>query len=458
MAKTYNKMQIDMNGDILSTVTAVAKDTLSRYLDCNLYNNGVPLDLTGHMAQLYVTKPDETIVVTQGEITDVAAGRVQFELTNQTLAVTGWLSLQIVLTSGEGEVLSSEIFKLHVLPSIRSDEAIESTNEFGALVVLFQEIQNSLDLMNAIIESFGEPGEVAEEYGATTFWGIMEASLKNVDFAGVLKSFVNTTVGTDYFMPINKMISDVSGTDRFVPLNILLGNLMGGKITFVTNGIWTVPEGITKVLITACGAGGGGGGGAIGTSVEGTQAGGGGGGGACINKQAFNVTPGDEIIITIGVGGKGGSGGTNATVSENGGAGGPTIIGNLVTLPGGIGGASAANGGSGGTSGGPGGGDGGASGNVSGSDGVNGLVGAGGAGGGNATYNIGGAGGGGGSFRDGGDGGTNQSGFYTGVKEEIGEDGEYGGGGGGGAWPRINATSGNGGRGGNGIVIIEWGL
>ena len=59
MAKTYNKMQIDMNGDILSSVTAVAQDTLSRYLDCNLYNNGVTLDLTGHMAQLYVTKPDE---------------------------------------------------------------------------------------------------------------------------------------------------------------------------------------------------------------------------------------------------------------------------------------------------------------------------------------------------------------------------------------------------------------
>ena len=208
MAKTYNKMQIDMNGDILSSVTAVAQDTLSRYLDCNLYNNGVTLDLTGHMAQLYIKKPepDGLTVLTQGEITDAAAGRVQFELTNQALAETGWIELQIVLTSGEGEVLSSEIFKLHVLPSIRSDEAIESTNEFGALVVLFQEIQNSLDLMKAIVDAFGKPGVVSEKYGVSTFWGILEAAVKANDLETVFKKYLNSTIDEPHFLTLDKLL------------------------------------------------------------------------------------------------------------------------------------------------------------------------------------------------------------------------------------------------------------
>lgn len=425
MAKTYNKMQIDMNGDILSSVTAVAQDTLSRYLDCNLYNNGVTLDLTGHMAQLYVTKPDETIVVTQGEITDATAGRVQFELTNQTLAVTGWLDLQIVLTSGEGEVLSSEIFKLHVLPSIKNDEAIESTNEFGALVVLFQEIQNSLDLMKAIVDAFGEPGEVAEEYGVTTFWGILEASLKNVDFYTAIKAYINTTISGDYFIPINKMISSLSGTADFLPLDLLIRSLIGGIETFTKDGTFTVPEGVTKIKITAVGAGGGGG-----RAI--TPVAGGGGGGACI-VAVYTVTPGETISVTVGMSGKGASTISNPT-GETGGA---TVVGSLVTAPGGTGGSS---GGIAGEKGGTGGGDG-ATVDASGGEekGGDGAFGSGGASYLGYTSNKSNLGGGGGSY---GDGGTPNA-------DGSGGDGLYGGGGSGG-----EAV---GGDGGDGLVIIEWG-
>ena len=430
MAKTYNKMQIDMNGDILSSVTAVAQDTLSRYLDCNLYNNGVTLDLTGHMAQLYIKKPepDGLTVLTQGEITDAAAGRVQFELTNQALAETGWIELQIVLTSGEGEVLSSEIFKLHVLPSIRSDEAIESTNEFGALVVLFQEIQNSLDLMNAIIASFGEPGKIATEYGVDTFWGILEASLENVDFPAAIKAYINSTMGTDYFFPINKMISSLSGTKGFIPLDLLIKALIGSSETFVEDGTFTVPDGVTAIKVTAAG---GGGGGAVGDQNKG---GGGGGGADCI-VAVYSVTPGQNIAITIGKGGNGGKFASGSGVDGE--AGTATVVGSFVTVPGGKGGSQD---GTGGEAGGSGGGEG-ATVNVYNSNlnspGEDGLFGS----GGNTIAAC--AGGGGGSYGDGGDAGS--------VQTADGENGIYGGGGGG-CDARMNA-----GDGGDGIVIIEWG-
>lgn len=431
MAKTYNKMQIDMNGDILSSVTAVAQDTLSRYLDCNLYNNGVTLDLTGHMAQLYIKKPepDGLTVLTQGEITDAAAGRVQFELTNQTLAVTGWLDLQIVLTSGEGEVLSSEIFKLHVLPSIRNDEAIESTNEFGALVVLFQEIQNSLDLMKVIVDGFGEPGDIAAEYGVDTFWGMIEVLAKNADAVAALKAYVNTTMGTNYFMPINKMISSLSGTADFIPLDLLIKSLIGSTVTLTKSGDFTVPEGVTRIKITASGGGGGG-------ACAADASAGGGGGGACI-IEIFEVTPGQVISVTVGKGGKGANPATTAIYNgENGEA---TVIGSLVTLAGGYGGIMSTTGDIGGEAGGDGGGKGATRYYVFGSGyygdekGEDGLVGSGG-----KSHQS--CGGGGGSFGDGGSVNT---------EDKSPNNGTHGGGGSGGLS--------KGGNGGDGIVVIEWG-
>ena len=453
MAKTYTKMMIDVTENINSIATAVQMDTQSRYLDVYLYNNGLPIDLTNEVVRINIRKPDGTTLFNQGEVTDATEGRCQFELTNDILADAKPVDAQISIWSNEGQILSTKAFKIYISESLRNDEEVEASNEFGVLVVLFTEIQNALDLMNAMVDNFGRPSAIATQYGATTFWQMLEALAQTVDTRQMLKLLVNDTIDTDYFLPISKMISDVAGTDEFVPLNILLGNLMGGKITFVTNGTWTVPEGITKILITACGGGGGGGAAPI-ISTSAVLSGGGGGGAACIQQVAYNVTPGDEIQITIGLGGKGGSYDRSNSIAENGNDGGATVIGTLVTLPGGVGGASADNGGSGGLAGGTGGGNGGAYGTTSGSNGDDGLLGLGGNGGTDPSSTKGGAGGGGGSYGDGGDGGA----VSWDATITAGRDGGRGAGGGGGSWGALTNAPGNGGNGGNGIVIIEWGL
>ena len=104
-----------------------------------------------------------------------------------------------------------------------------------------------------------------------------------------------------------------------------------GTQTFRDNGTFTVPPGIYKIYITAAGGGGGGGG------AYSSFAGGGGGGGACILKQAFNVTPGQQIPITIGAGGAGGVSNSSVSKVTSGGNGGATVIGSLITLEGGKG-------------------------------------------------------------------------------------------------------------------------
>ena len=43
MAKTYNRLEIDVNKKPTDIITAVQADSNSRYLDVSLFNNGVPL-------------------------------------------------------------------------------------------------------------------------------------------------------------------------------------------------------------------------------------------------------------------------------------------------------------------------------------------------------------------------------------------------------------------------------
>jgi hypothetical protein len=229
---------------------------------------------------------------------------------------------------------------------------------------------------------------------------------------------------------------------------------------FFENGTFTVPEGVTELIITACGAGGGG------AQGNGNSIGAGGGGAAAIVKQRFTVVPGTTIPITIGKTSTGtpvtGNGGVTVI---NGGSGGSTIIGYLITLPGGGGGTVW---GVAGVSGGSGGGNGeadginGTAGGTKAGSGGGGSLGGGGAGGsldsniaqgGSASLTFGTAGSG-----QGGNGGAKTLAGQNGAGPTGGTSG-YGslsGGGGGGGSPG-GTHGGGGGQGGGGYVLIEWG-
>lgn len=268
------------------------------------------------------------------------------------------------------------------------------------------------------------------------------------------------------------------------------GAAPSGVQEFTTSGTFTVPEGVHKIWVTACGGGGGGAGGCNSNSASKGSGGGGGGGGGCIYKKRYIVTPGKSIFITIGEGGNGGAVPTNyysdGSPGLNGGA---TVIGDLVTLPGGEGGKSGNNdkelagyGGAGGINAG-GGGAGNAGGKGAGATGGGGGLGlysvvefqgygatkSGGngsapkegitaaskGGNGSALSNVplnGGGGGGGSLGFFGGDGGTGDKATPTVPANAFGGGG--GGGGGAGYTNKIYAQAGA--KGGNGYCLIEW--
>lgn len=92
---------------------------------------------------------------------------------------------------------------------------------------------------------------------------------------------------------------------------------------FTQSGTFTVPSGVTHILVEMLGAGGGGGGGgspsklecnSYGICVLFTGVGGGGGGGGGYVRAVIAVVPGATYTVTVGVGGAGGQiGSTNGT-------------------------------------------------------------------------------------------------------------------------------------------------
>ena len=170
MAKTYNTLTIEVKEDITDIITAKQDDTQSRYLDVILQDDGQPINLTGQEVRIYGRKKDKTEFFNDGTITDAAKGRCQFELTNQALAVVGDVEVEISIWQNNQRILTTQTFKVFVVPKIRNDTAIESSNEFGALVVLFQKLY---DFWLDIEKTLGKPNDI----GGTETTGTVMAKL-----------------------------------------------------------------------------------------------------------------------------------------------------------------------------------------------------------------------------------------------------------------------------------------
>ena len=175
MAKTYNKMLLDINEKPSDIITAVQNDTNSRYLDVNLYDNGVPINLEGCEVKIFMNKPENGGEIwNDGVITEAENGRCEFLLTTEALAKMGHLQVQISIWKDNTEILSSQIFEIYVTESLLGESSVKSSNEYGTLVVLFQNLYEAYDLMTTMVQNIGKPDEVAAQYDLATMWQAWE--------------------------------------------------------------------------------------------------------------------------------------------------------------------------------------------------------------------------------------------------------------------------------------------
>lgn len=145
MPENCIKLNLDTNQRIHNgTRYAKQGDAGSRRLEVTVTCDSAPVDLTGCRAVFYAKKPSWKGVYNDASITDAAHGVISVELTDQTLAEAGRLQCEITLYGPENSILSTLCTdEILVSPTVRDDEAIESTNEFTALTRAMSEVSDA---------------------------------------------------------------------------------------------------------------------------------------------------------------------------------------------------------------------------------------------------------------------------------------------------------------------------
>ena len=95
------------------------------------------------------------------------------------------------------------------------------------------------------------------------------------------------------------------------------------KVIFTSDGYWTVPDGVTNVIVYAFGGGSGGTGSASG------NVGGNGGNGSLLQSAHLTVIPGEVHEVKIGAGGLGGPASGPGVAADDSFPGGDTLLGNI---------------------------------------------------------------------------------------------------------------------------------
>lgn len=134
------EITFDISRDLIQRIEAKQNDTKSRFIIFNLINNNTPLDLTSNTVKIFAQKADTTIIFNNVIILDATNGKIQVELTSQTLAIAGDLNCELDIYGSDSSIFSSTVFTINVEVGIRNDTAIESTNEFTALTTALSSV------------------------------------------------------------------------------------------------------------------------------------------------------------------------------------------------------------------------------------------------------------------------------------------------------------------------------
>ncbi|KXL53371.1 hypothetical protein CLNEO_13420 [Anaerotignum neopropionicum] len=257
MAQVYKKLEIDVNKEVTAIITAVQNDASSRYLDVVLLDGSTAINLTGHEVRIYGKKADDKEFYNNGEITNATAGRCQFELTSQALAVAQDLEVQIIIFKDNVEILSTQPFKIHVVASLISSGAVESSNEYGALVVLYQNLYEAYDLMTDMVQNMGTKGTIATERNLDTFWQMLEYMAEYLDTD--LTTLLNQVLSEANVQGVIDRLGNTVDTGGTTTAGTVMGKLNGllsvKKYKVYKKLTTTTPPGTTKIILSVSGAG-----------------------------------------------------------------------------------------------------------------------------------------------------------------------------------------------------------
>ncbi|HSL86759.1 MAG TPA: MBG domain-containing protein, partial [Bacteroidales bacterium] len=178
------------------------------------------------------------------------------------------------------------------------------------------QVGTAVDLAPAVRvqDIFGNPiSGVSVSFAVTSGGGSIEPTTTVLTDSDGIASLSSWTLGAS--LGNNTLTASTSG---FSNLTFTALGSQDAVASFTSSTTWTVPPGVTSIIIEGWG-GGGAGGGSTSTGSSFTARGGAGGGGGAYAKKTLPVTPGQVLELRVGTGGIGASGAT-------GGAGNDTFI------------------------------------------------------------------------------------------------------------------------------------
>lgn len=167
--ETRSKLNINVRAKNNDIVLAVQKDRRTRYLDITLIDGSTPVNLSGATVRLFARKPSGSEVYNNAVVKSSSGGRVEVEMTNQLLAEIGVITAQIVISRSTNQ-LTSLPFQIHVVENLLNTSTVESTNEYGSLVVLFQDLEQAKLQMQQIISGLGTPNGKTQQLGINSMY------------------------------------------------------------------------------------------------------------------------------------------------------------------------------------------------------------------------------------------------------------------------------------------------
>lgn len=138
---TIQELTVNMHGGLLQNpkIEVQQNDTASRKIKIHLktFDNADYIIPYGATAILCVNKTDRTVVYDECEIIDVST--VGTTLSSQATASPGQSKAQIYICTNEGDI-KSQAFIVNVQSAVYREDAIKSSNEFGILQNLIEEV------------------------------------------------------------------------------------------------------------------------------------------------------------------------------------------------------------------------------------------------------------------------------------------------------------------------------
>ena len=236
--KLFN-INLDLkNRNYITDIIVSQGDQLSNVFRFNLVQDSLPYDLTGLSVKVYFERPDKFTSFITGQLVDAVKGVVDVELTNQILNTPGVCACQVIIVGTENEILSSLKILFTIEKSVNYS-AVESTNEYNALVDALSNVQSIRNEFDIVIANATVDSEVILARGANTTLkkrlDNVDAQLADIEQNQGLLSGLLTTAKTSLVNAINELFNTKANKTQEAWISPTLINGATGTVQYRKN-------------------------------------------------------------------------------------------------------------------------------------------------------------------------------------------------------------------------------